>query len=54
MGNTIYESEIEQIALNLLHDENGYEMRFGPDLIEGEAKERDYNEVVLQARYALL
>ena len=44
------ESEIEQIALNLLHDENGYEIRFGPDLAEGKTKERDYTEVVLQAR----
>ena len=47
---TIYESEIEQIALDLLHDENGYEIRFGPDLTEGATKERDYTEVVLQAR----
>ena len=46
----LYESEIEQIALDLLHDENGYEIRFGPDLTEGETKERDYTEVVLQAR----
>ncbi|MDO9303278.1 MAG: type I restriction endonuclease, partial [Anaerolineales bacterium] len=46
----LYESEIEQIALDLLRDENGYEIRFGPDLTEGEAKERDYTEVVLQAR----
>ncbi|MBM3181243.1 MAG: type I restriction endonuclease subunit R [Chloroflexi bacterium] len=44
------ESEIEQIALDLLHDQNGYEVRFGPDLAEGGGKERDYNEVVLSKR----
>lgn len=47
---TIYESEIEQIALDLLREENGYDVRFGPDLAEGVGKERDYNEVVLSAR----
>lgn len=46
----LYESEIEQIALDLLRDENGYDVRFGPDLAEGTGKERDYNEVVLSAR----
>ncbi len=46
----LYESEIEQLALDLLHDENGYDVRFGPDLAEGAGKERDYNEVVLSAR----
>jgi len=45
-----YESEIEQIALDLLRDEIGYDIRFGPDLAEGAGKERDYNEVVLSAR----
>lgn len=47
---TIYESEIEQIALDLLRDENGYEVHFGPVLAEGAGKEREYNEVVLSAR----
>lgn len=46
----LYESEIEQIALDLLRDENGYDVRFGPDLAEGAGKERDYHEVVLSAR----
>ena len=46
----LHESEIEEIALDLLHDENGYEIRFGPDLAEGAGKERDYNQVVLSAR----
>ncbi len=46
----LFESEIEQIALDLLRDENGYAVLYGPDLAEGEAKERDYTEVILQAR----
>ena len=50
MVKTVYESEIEQIALDLLRDENGYEIRFGPDLAEGTGKEREYNEVILSAR----
>lgn len=50
MMTKLYESEIEQIALDLLRDENGYDVRFGPDLAEGAGKERDYNEVVLSAR----
>jgi len=43
----INEFDIEQITLNLLRDENEYDVRFGPDLAEGAGKERDYNEVVL-------
>jgi hypothetical protein len=50
MSNRLYESEIEQIALDILHDENGYAVAFGPDLSEGDRKERDYSEVVLQGR----
>ena len=46
----MYESEIEQIALDILHDENGYTVLFGPDISEGEKKEREYTEVVLQNR----
>jgi len=46
----LYESEIEQIALDLLRDENGYEIRFAPDLAEGATKEREYTEVVLRER----
>jgi len=46
----MYESEIEEIALDLLRDENGYEVRFGPDLAEGATKEREYTEVVLRER----
>lgn len=35
MSHRFYESEIEQIALDLLRDENGYTVLFGPDLAEG-------------------
>ena len=31
----LYESEIEQIALEILHDENGYDLLYGPDMSEG-------------------
>ena len=46
----MYESEIEQIALDLLHEENGFTILYGPDISEGSIKEREYNEVVLEAR----
>ena len=46
----MYESEIEQIALDILRDGNGYTVLFGPDISEGEQKEREYTEVVLQNR----
>ncbi|MBN1535546.1 MAG: type I restriction endonuclease subunit R [Anaerolineales bacterium] len=46
----IYESEIEQITLELLRDENGYDIRYGPDLNEGANPERSYNEIILTAR----
>ena len=47
---TMYESEIEQIALDVLRDDNGYTIRYGPDLAEGPAKERDYSETILATR----
>lgn len=37
---TIFESEIEQLALELLRDENGYAIAYGPDLVEGANPER--------------
>ncbi|MBF8275617.1 MAG: box helicase [Candidatus Brocadiaceae bacterium] len=46
----LYESEIEQIALDILHSKNGYTVLFGPDISEGEQKEREYTDVVLQNR----
>lgn len=49
MKNLITESEIEQIALELLRDENGYTVLYGPELAEGVNPERVYSEVILQA-----
>ncbi len=50
MVKTITESEIEQIALNALRDDNGYSVLFGPDMAEGPGKERGYGDIILQAR----
>lgn len=50
MGNYITENEIEQIALDILNEDLGYTVLYGPDIAEGDSKERDYNEVVLQQR----
>ena len=50
MANFITESEIEQIALDILSDDLGYTVLYGPDIAEGDSKERDYTEVVLQQR----
>ncbi len=46
----LYESEIEQISLELLRDENGYVILYGPDLLEGASPDRGYSEVVLKNR----
>lgn len=50
MTNRLYESEIEQIALDILQDENGYAIAYGPEISEGELKEREHTAVVLQGR----
>ncbi|MBK6611768.1 MAG: type I restriction endonuclease subunit R [Sphingobacteriales bacterium] len=50
MANFITENEIEQIALDILNEDLGYTVLYGPDIAEGDTKERDYNEVVLQQR----
>ena len=50
MANFITENEIEQIALDILNEDLGYTVLYGPDIAEGDKKERDYNEVVLQQR----
>lgn len=50
MRNFITESEIEQIALDILSNDLGYTVLYGPDIAEGDRKERDYTEVVLQQR----
>jgi len=46
----LYESEIEQITLELLRDENGYAVAYGPDLLEGASPERTFTEAILKAR----
>lgn len=50
MTKFITENEIEQIALDILNEDLGYTVLYGPDIAEVENKERDYNEVVLQQR----
>ena len=50
MVKTVFESEIEEIALQLLRDEYGYTILYGPDLAEGPHPERTYSEVILAAR----
>jgi len=50
MSHILYESEIEQISLELLRDENGYVILYGPDLLECTSPERGYSEVVLKNR----
>lgn len=50
MTKFITENEIEQIALDILNEDLGYTVLYGPDIADGEKKERDYNEVVLQQR----
>ena len=46
----LYESEIEELALTILRDENGYLALNGIELVEGGSPERNYNEVVLKKR----
>jgi type I restriction enzyme, R subunit len=48
MKNFITESEIEQIALDILSSDLGYTVLYGPDIAEGDKRERDYTEVILQ------
>lgn len=50
MSNTFFESDIEQLALEILNEEHGYKILYGPDISEGEQKEREYTEVILQNR----
>lgn len=50
MTKFITENEIEQIALDILNEDLGYTVFYGPDIAEGENKEREYSEVVLQQR----
>ncbi|MBN1535925.1 MAG: type I restriction endonuclease subunit R, partial [Anaerolineales bacterium] len=46
----LYESEIEHLTLELLRDENGYAITYGPDLLEGSHPERTFTDVILNAR----
>ena len=50
MTHSLYESEIEQITLDILREENGYTVLYGPDISEGNNKEREYTEVALTER----
>lgn len=50
---TLYESEIEQVALAILREENGYTTLYGPEISEGDNKEREYTEVALSGRLAV-
>lgn len=47
MSKFITENEIEEIALDILSDDLGYKVLYGPDIADGEEKEREYSEVVL-------
>ncbi len=44
------ESEIEQTALDLLKELNGYQVAYGPDLADGIYKERELTDVLLTRR----
>jgi type I restriction enzyme R subunit len=48
--NFLTEDEIEQLALEILRDDLGYETLYGPDIVEGDAPERTYVEVILAKR----
>lgn len=50
MPQLITESEIEQIALDILHQDLGYTVLYGPDISDGNHAERSHTEVVLQGR----
>ncbi len=46
----LFESEIEQTALDLLKKLNGYQVAYGPDLADGIYKERELTDVLLTRR----
>jgi type I restriction enzyme R subunit len=50
MRKFITENDIEAIALEILSEDLGYKVLYGPDIADGEDKERDYSEVVLNGR----
>jgi type I restriction enzyme, R subunit len=48
--NLVTEDEIEQIALDILNNDLGFEILFGPDIVECDTPERTYAEVALSKR----
>lgn len=48
--NLVTEDEIEQIALDILSNDLGYETVFGPDIVESDTPERTHADVVLSQR----
>jgi len=50
LANLITEEQIEQIALDILSNELGYEAIFGPDIVDCDHPERTHAEVVLAGR----
>lgn len=48
--NLITEDELEQIALDTLVDDLGYERLYGPDMVDCDTPERTHSEVVLSRR----
>src|SRR5438128_2336461 len=48
--NLVSEDEIEQIALDFLNNDLGYETLFGPDIVECDSPERTHAEVLLSQR----
>lgn len=53
MSNFLTEDEIEQLTLEILRDDLGYETLFRPHLAEGDNAERTYAEVILTGRLRL-
>ncbi len=48
--NLVTEDEIEQIALDILTNDLGYEKLYGPDIVESDFPERTHAEVLLKQR----
>ncbi len=48
--NFLCEDEIEQLTLEILRDDLGYETLYGPDMVDGDNAQRTHTEVVLARR----
>ena len=48
--NFLTEEEIEQLSLEIFREDLGYEILFGPNIVECDTAERTYAEVVLNNR----